>query len=83
MMIFCQPESEFVNQALLEYNAMQLSPYELFLAKSQEMEAERSYIDTVRDYWITRAKLERTVGGRLTPRNSTSVADGKTTQKKP
>jgi cobalt-zinc-cadmium efflux system outer membrane protein len=72
-----------VNQALLEYNAMQLSPYELFLAKSQEMEAERSYIDTVRDYWITRAKLERTVGGRLIPRNSTSVVDGKTTQKKP
>ena len=31
-----------VNQALLEYNAMQLGPYELFLAKSQEMEAERS-----------------------------------------
>jgi outer membrane protein, heavy metal efflux system len=72
-----------VNRALLEYNAMQLSPYELFLAKSQEMEAERNYIDTVRDYWITRAKLERTVGGRLIARNSTSVADGKTTQKKP
>ena len=74
---------KIVNKALLEYNAMQLSPYELFLAKSQEMEAERSYIDTVRDYWITRAKLERTVGGKLTPRNPTSVADGKTTKKKP
>ena len=72
-----------VNKALLEYNAMQLSPYELFLAKSQEMEAERSYIDTVRDYWITRAKLERTVGGKLTPRNPASVADGKTTKKNP
>ena len=74
---------KIVNKALLEYNAMQLSPYELFLAKSQEMEAERSYIDTVRDHWITRAKLERTVGGKLTPRNPTSVADGKTTKKKP
>ena len=74
---------KIVNKALLEYNAMQLSPYELFLAKSQEMEAERSYIDTVRDYWITRAKLERTVGGKLTPRNPTSVADGKTTKEKP
>jgi cobalt-zinc-cadmium efflux system outer membrane protein len=72
-----------VNKALLEYNAMQLSPYELFLAKSEEMEAERSYIDTVRDYWITRAKLERTVGGKLAARDSTSVADGKTTKKKP
>jgi cobalt-zinc-cadmium efflux system outer membrane protein len=74
---------KIVNKALLEYNAMQLSPYELFLAKSQELEAERNYINTLRDYWITRAKLERTVGGTLTPRNSTSVADGKTTKKKP
>jgi outer membrane protein, heavy metal efflux system len=74
---------KIVNKALLEYNAMQLSPYELFLAKSQELEAERNYIDALRDYWITRAKLERTVGGTLTPRNSTSVADGKTAKKKP
>ncbi|HEY5704060.1 MAG TPA: TolC family protein [Terrimicrobiaceae bacterium] len=74
---------KIVNKALLEYNAMQLSPYELFLAKSQEVEAERNYIDALRDYWITRAKLERTVGGKLTPRNPTSVADGKTTKKKP
>jgi outer membrane protein, heavy metal efflux system len=74
---------KIVNKALLEYNAMQLSPYELFLAKSQEVEAERNYIDTLRDYWITRAKLERTVGGRLTPHNPTSVADGKTTKKSP
>jgi outer membrane protein, heavy metal efflux system len=74
---------KILNKALLEYNAMQLSPYELFLAKSQEVEAERNYIDTLRDYWITRAKLERTVGGKLTPRNPTSVADGKTNEKKP
>jgi outer membrane protein, heavy metal efflux system len=74
---------KIVNKALLEYNAMQLSPYELFLAKSQEVEAERNYINTLRDYWITRAKLERAVGGKLTPRNPTSVADGKTTKKKP
>jgi cobalt-zinc-cadmium efflux system outer membrane protein len=75
---------KIVNKALLEYNAMQLSPYELFLAKSHELEAERNYIDTLRDYWITRAKLERNVGGKLTPRsNSTSVANGKTSKKKP
>jgi outer membrane protein, heavy metal efflux system len=75
---------KIVNKAMLEYNAMQLSPYELFLAKSQELEAERNYIDTLRDYWITRAKLERAVGGKLTPRsNSASVANGKTSKKKP
>jgi cobalt-zinc-cadmium efflux system outer membrane protein len=66
---------KIVNKALLEYNAMQLSPYELFLAKSQELEAERNYIDTARDYWITRAKLERTVGGKLSPPNPPSVAN--------
>ena len=75
---------KIVNKALLEYNAMQLSPYELFLAKSQELEAERNYIDTLRDYWITRAKLERTVGGKLTPRNQPPSLEkpGKTTKEK-
>ena len=78
MTIFCRRESDR-EQALLEYNAMQFSPYELFLAKSQEMEAERSYIDTVRDYWITRAKLERAVGGTLTPRKQApSLSQDKT-----
>ena len=46
---------KIVNRTLLQYNAMQVSPYELFLAKSAELEAERGYIDTLRDYWITRA----------------------------
>ncbi len=57
-----------VNKALLQYNAMQLSPYDLFTTKSLELETERAYIDTLRDYWITRAELERAVGGTLTPR---------------
>ena len=57
-----------VNKALLQYNAMQLSAYELFMIKAQEVEVERDYIATLRDYWITRAELERVVGGTLTPR---------------
>lgn len=55
-----------VNKALLQYNAMQISPYELFTIKAQEFEIERDYITTLRDYWVTRAELERVVGGRLT-----------------
>ncbi|MEO8338699.1 MAG: TolC family protein [Nitrospirota bacterium] len=58
---------QIVNKALLQYNAMQLSPYELFLLKADELKAERGYINTLRDYWITRAELERVVGGTLTP----------------
>jgi outer membrane protein, heavy metal efflux system len=65
-----------VNNAILQYNAMQFSPYELFLAKSQELEAERGYFDTLRDYWITRAELESAVGGTLTPRKrATSLSE--------
>jgi outer membrane protein, heavy metal efflux system len=66
---------KIVNKALLEYNAMQLSPYELFFAKSQELEIERNYIDTLCDYWTTRAKLERTVGGRLPSSDPPAVAE--------
>jgi outer membrane protein, heavy metal efflux system len=71
-----------VNNAILEYNAMQVSPYELFLVKSQEVDAERGYIDTLRDYWITRAELERAVGGTLTPRKQApSLSQDKTVVK--
>ncbi len=66
---------KIVNKALLEYNAMQLSPYELFLAKSEELETERNYIDTLRDYWTTRAKLERTIGGKLPSSNPPAVTE--------
>ena len=70
-----------VNNAILEYNAMQVSPYELFLVKSQEVDAGR-HIDTLRDYWITRAELERAVGGTLTPRKQApSLSQDKTVVK--
>ncbi len=55
-----------LRETLLQYNAMQKSNYELLLAKQQELEAERSQIDALRDYWIARAELERAIGGRLT-----------------
>jgi cobalt-zinc-cadmium efflux system outer membrane protein len=57
---------ETVNQTLLQYNAMQVNTYDLFLAKQRELETERDYIGAWRDYWITRAELEAAVGGSLT-----------------
>jgi cobalt-zinc-cadmium efflux system outer membrane protein len=50
---------------LTNYNAMLKSPYDLLLARQNELAAERGYIDALRDYWIARADLERAVGGRL------------------
>ena len=50
---------------LTHYNAMLKSPYDLLLAKQNEISAERGYVDALRDYWIARTDLERAVGGRL------------------
>jgi cobalt-zinc-cadmium efflux system outer membrane protein len=47
------------------YNSMLKSPYDLLLAKQNELSAEKGFIDASRDYWIAHADLERSVGGRL------------------
>jgi cobalt-zinc-cadmium efflux system outer membrane protein len=56
-----------VNQTLLQYNAMQVNTYDLFLTKQRELDSERDYIAAWRDYWISRAQLEEAVGGNLHP----------------
>jgi cobalt-zinc-cadmium efflux system outer membrane protein len=56
-----------VNQSLLQYNAMQVNTYDLFLAKQRELDSERDYIGAWRDYWISRTELEEAVGGNLHP----------------
>lgn len=72
--------TKIVSSSLIQYNAMQISPYQLFMAKAEELDAERDYVDTLRDYWIARAELERTVGGTL--RASRMTASGKRTVQK-
>jgi cobalt-zinc-cadmium efflux system outer membrane protein len=51
---------------LTSYNSMLKGPYDLLLARQNELAAERGYIEALRDYWIARADIERAVGGRLT-----------------
>jgi cobalt-zinc-cadmium efflux system outer membrane protein len=48
-----------------QYNAMLLGVYQLLQAKQNEINAYREYIESVRDYWIARADLERAIGTRL------------------
>ncbi|HEX6565079.1 MAG TPA: TolC family protein [Chthoniobacterales bacterium] len=56
-----------LNESLANYNAMQISDFELFATKAEEERTEREYVEAVRDYWITRAQLEEAVGGNLNP----------------
>ena len=57
--------NKILELTLTHYNAMLKSPFDLLLAKQNEISAERGYIFAVRDYWVARADLERAVGGRL------------------
>jgi len=55
------------NQTLLQYNAMQIGATELLMARKSQADTEREYIQSWRDYWISRSELERAVGGNLSP----------------
>jgi cobalt-zinc-cadmium efflux system outer membrane protein len=54
-----------LNLTLQQYNGMLKGPYDLLLAKQNEVATEQAYIDSWRDYWIARSELEKAVGGRL------------------
>jgi cobalt-zinc-cadmium efflux system outer membrane protein len=58
-------QRRILSESLVHYNAMEVSDFELFTTKADEARTEREYIAAVRDYWITRAELERAVGGNL------------------
>jgi len=69
---------QIVNQTQLQLNAMQVGPLDLLQAKERELDTERSYIDTWRDYWIAHTELERalwggTGGGARAPEGSVSL----------
>jgi cobalt-zinc-cadmium efflux system outer membrane protein len=61
-------QRRILSESLRNYNAMQISDFELFSIKAEEERTEREYVEAVRDYWITRTQLEEAVGGNLNPR---------------
>ena len=70
-------QRRILNESLANYNAMEIGNFELFTTKAEEARTEREYVEAARDYWITRAELERAVGGNLHPRQP---AEGKPEQ---
>lgn len=54
-----------VEQSQLHYNAMQIGAFQLLLAKREEIEAARAYVETLTEYWLARTELERAIGGEL------------------
>jgi cobalt-zinc-cadmium efflux system outer membrane protein len=62
----------------LRYNGMLTGNFDLFNARAEQADAEQKSIETLRDYWITRAELERAVGGSLRPGATAHTAENKT-----
>jgi cobalt-zinc-cadmium efflux system outer membrane protein len=54
-----------LNQTQLQYNAMSVSVFQLLLARRDEVETARSYVEALRDYWTARAEAEQLRSGRL------------------
>src|SRR5436309_2179186 len=52
-------------ESQLEYNAMQIGPFQLLQAKQEEVKAGAESVEALRDYWVARAELEKAVGGSL------------------
>ena len=56
---------QIVDLTLKRYNYMLTGAFDLIMAKQQEFEAYQKYLEAVRDYWIIRANMQRSLGGRL------------------
>jgi cobalt-zinc-cadmium efflux system outer membrane protein len=68
---------QILEQSQLHYNGMFIGLFQLLTAKQAEIEARRGALETLRDYWATRAELARAIGGALPLPSSNVKGDRK------
>jgi outer membrane protein, heavy metal efflux system len=68
-----------VNEAQLQYNAMQVGPFQLLRAREQQIETAVAYIEALRAYWLARGDVGQILSGRL-PGAPTAPSRGATGQ---
>ena len=56
---------KIVDLTLKNYNYMLTGAFDLIIAKQLEFEAYQKYLEAIRDYWMIRADMQRSLGGRL------------------
>jgi cobalt-zinc-cadmium efflux system outer membrane protein len=56
---------QVLDRTQLQYNAMQLGVFQLLQAKRDQIEAGRTYVETLTEYWLSRTDLEHALGGEL------------------
>lgn len=58
-------QERIVNEALLQYNAMQVGVVQLLRERERQIEASVAYVETLREYWLARADVMHIASGRL------------------
>jgi len=54
-----------LNETQLQFNAMNTSVFQLLIARRDQIEAGRSYVESLREYWVAKADLEQLLAGRV------------------
>jgi outer membrane protein TolC len=54
-----------LNETQLQFNAMNTSVFQLLIARRDQIEAGRSYVESLREYWLANADLEQLLAGRV------------------
>jgi cobalt-zinc-cadmium efflux system outer membrane protein len=62
-----------VNEAQLQYNAMQLGPFQLLQAREQQIETAAAYIDALREHWLARGDIGQLLSGRVPASSAVSI----------
>jgi len=56
---------KIVQDTLKQFNAMQVSTFQLLTARTQQIEAQRRSIELLHDYWRAQAQLDLLLAGRI------------------
>jgi outer membrane protein, heavy metal efflux system len=69
-------QERIVNEVQLQYNAMQLGPFQLLRAREEQIQTAVAYIEALRDYWLARGDAGQILSGRLPAGNGLPAATG-------
>lgn len=58
-------QEQIVESSQREQNFMLIGAFEVLAARREELDTYERYVDAVRDYWVQRAQLASSVGGKL------------------
>jgi cobalt-zinc-cadmium efflux system outer membrane protein len=68
------------DETQLRYNGMFVGVFQLLEARQEQINSGREYIESIAEYWLARAELERVIGRRLVKETSPAASAGRPEQ---